>query len=101
MNEQLQQTLKALGGGLSGVDASTASSNVASWHSALSGVPGAETLVSHLASLKSSLDSGDLQGAAGLLSGIGSETEKLAASAPAADQDGLRQLASALKNPKV
>jgi hypothetical protein len=97
MNEQLQQTLQALKGGLTGIDASTAASNVTGWHKTLDGVPGAETLVGHLASLKSALESGDLPGAAALLPGLGSETEKLASAAPAADQDGLRQLASALK----
>jgi hypothetical protein len=97
MNEQLQQTLQALQGGLTGIDASTAASNVTSWHQTLDGVPGAETLVSHLAQLKSCLESGDLPGAAALLPGLGSETEKLASAAPAADQDGLHQLAAALK----
>ncbi|SEI99988.1 hypothetical protein SAMN04488058_10360 [Deinococcus reticulitermitis] len=97
MNQQLQQTLQALSGGLQGVDPSAAVSNVGSWHQTLDGVPGAETLVSHLAQLKAALEGGDLEGAAALLPGLGSETEKLAAAAPAEDQDGLRQLASALK----
>ncbi|MGY2894721.1 hypothetical protein [Deinococcus sp. UYEF24] len=97
MNEQLQQTLTALGGGLTGVDASTAASNVGGWHKTLDGVPGAETLVSHLAKLQEALKSGDLAGAAALLPGLGSETEKLAASAPEADKAGLHQLAAALK----
>ena len=97
MNEQLQQTLNALKGGLTGIDASTAASNVTGWHSALSGVPGAETLVQHLAQLKTALESGDLAGAAALLPGLGGETEKLAAHAPQADQAGLHQLATALK----
>lgn len=97
MNEQLQQTLSALGGGITSVDASTAASNVGGWHKTLDGVPGAETLVGHLAKLQDALKSGDLQGAAALLPGLGSETEKLAASAPEADQAGLKQLASALK----
>ncbi len=97
MNEQLQQTLTALQGGLGSVDAATAASNVGGWHQTLNGVPGAETLVSHLADLQQALTSGDLQGAAALLPGLGSETEKLAASAPEADKAGLQQLAAALK----
>ncbi|MFC4454685.1 hypothetical protein [Deinococcus sonorensis] len=97
MNEQLQQTLNALQGGVTSLDASTAASNVSSWHQTLNGVPGAETLVSHLGRLQEALTSGDLQGAAALLPGLSSETERLASSAPAADQDGLRQLAAALR----
>ena len=97
MNEQLQQTLDALKGGLTGLDASSAVSNVSGWHQTLDGVPGAETLVSHLAQLQTALKAGDLAGAAALLPGLGSETEKLAAAAPAADQAGLQQLAAALK----
>jgi len=97
MNEQLQQTLSALGGGITSVDASTAASNVSGWHKTLDGVPGAETLVSHLSKLHDALNSGDLQSAAALLPGLSSETEKLAASAPEADQAGLKQLAQALK----
>ena len=65
MNEQLQQTLTALKGGITGVDASAAASNVGGWHKTLPG--------------------------------LGSETEKLASGAPAADKDGLHQLATALK----
>lgn len=97
MNEQLQQTLSALQGGITSVDPSTAASNVSSWHQTLNGVPGAETLCNHLAQLKTALESGDLQGAASILPGLGSETQKLAASAPAADQQGLQQLAAALQ----
>lgn len=99
MNEQLSGTLKAAtaAGGVTKIDASTAVSNVTSWHSALNGVPGAETLVSHLAKLKAALESGDLAGAAGILPGLGSETEKLAAAAPDADKEGLKTLAAALK----
>ncbi|WP_425144987.1 hypothetical protein [Deinococcus sp.] len=97
MNEQLQQTLQALSGGLTSLDASTAASNVGGWHQTLSGVPGAETLVGHLEKLQTALKSGDLAGAAALLPGLGSETEKLAAHAPEADKAGLHQLATALK----
>lgn len=97
MNEQLQQTLNALQGGLTGVDAATAASNVRGWSSALTGVPGAESLVSQLDELGDALEGGDLQGAADMLPGIGSETEMLADAAPAEDAAGLRQLASALK----
>ena len=97
MNEQLQQTLQALSGGLGGIDANAAASNVGGWHKTLDGVPGAETLVGHLAKLQDALKSGDLSGAAALLPGLGSETEKLASAAPAADKDGLHQLAAALK----
>ena len=97
MNEQLQQTLTALKGGITGLDASTAASNVSGWHKTLDGVPGAETLVGHLAKLQEALKSGDLAGAAALLPGLGSETEKLASGAPAVDKDGLHQLATALK----
>ena len=99
MNEQLSATLKAAtsAGGVTNIDASTALSNVTSWHSTLNGVPGAETLVSHLAQLKTALESGDLAGAAGILQGLGSETEKLASAAPEADKEGLKTLAAALK----
>lgn len=97
MNAQLQQTLQALSGGITDVDPSAAIANVASWQQALDGVPGAENLVDQLADLRSALESGDLEGAAGLLPDLGAETESLAAAAPAEDQDGLRQLASALQ----
>lgn len=97
MNEQLQQTLQALSGGLGGIEAGAAVSNVGGWHKTLNGVPGAETLVSHLASLQEALKSGDLSGAAALLPGLGSETAKLAAVAPEADKAGLQQLAAALQ----
>ncbi len=97
MNEQLSATLQAAQGGVTNIEADAALSNVTGWHQTLNGVPGAETLVGHLASLKAALESGDLQAAANLLPGLGNETEKLAAAAPAADQDGLRQLAGALK----
>ncbi|AZI42016.1 hypothetical protein EHF33_04000 [Deinococcus psychrotolerans] len=97
MNEQLSQTLQAAKDGVASIPAAAAVSNVTSWHSALSGVPGAETLVDHLAKLKSALESGKLDEAAKILPGLGSETEKLAAAAPAADKDGLMQLAKALK----
>jgi len=97
MNEQLSQTLQAAQGGVTNLPADAALSNVSSWHSALNGVPGTETLVDHLAKLKSALESGNLQEAAGILPGLGSETEKLASAAPDADKDGLRQLAAALK----
>ncbi|AWN23906.1 hypothetical protein DKM44_12255 [Deinococcus irradiatisoli] len=97
MNEQLSATLQAAQGGVANIPADAAITNVTTWHSALSGVPGAETLVDHLAQLKSALESGNLQQAAGLLPGLGSETEKLAQNAPEADKEGLRQLAAALK----
>ena len=97
MNEQLQQTIDALSGGLQSVPASAAVANVTSWHQTLDGVPGAETVVDHLASLKSALESGDLEGAAALLPDLGAATESLAPDAPAADRDGLRQLAAALQ----
>ncbi|GHG32671.1 hypothetical protein GCM10017784_27800 [Deinococcus indicus] len=97
MNEQLQQTIDALSGGLQGVPASAAVANVTSWHQTLDGVPGAETIVEHLESLKAALESGDLEGAAALLPDLGAATESIAADAPAADQDGLRQLAAALQ----
>ncbi|PNY81512.1 hypothetical protein [Deinococcus koreensis] len=97
MNQQLQQTIQALSGGIQGVDPSTAISNVTSWHQTLDGVPGAETVVDHLASLKSALESGDLEGAAAILPDLGAATEDLSGAAPAADQDGLRQLAAALQ----
>ena len=97
MNDQLAQTLQALSGGLTGVPAEAAVSNVQGWQATLGGVPAASTLVSHLKSLEEKLSGGDLAGAAALLPGLGAETEKLASSAPAADQDGLHQLASALK----
>ncbi|PTA68667.1 hypothetical protein [Deinococcus arcticus] len=97
MNQQLQQTLQALSGGLQGVPASAAVQNVTAWHETLEGVPGAEIVVEHLASLKSALESGDLEGAAALLPDLGAATESLAADAPEADQDGLRQLATALQ----
>ncbi|WP_216321394.1 hypothetical protein [Deinococcus aestuarii] len=97
MNEQLQQTLQALQGGITDVDPSAAASVVMDWHQTLSGVPGAETLVDQLAELQGALSSGDLDQAAGLLPGLGRETERLASAAPAEDQDGLRQLAAALQ----
>ena len=97
MNEQLSATLQAAQGGVTSIPAEAALSNVSSWHAALNGVPGAETLVDHLAQLKAALESGDLSKAAGLLPGLGSETEKLASAAPDADKDGLMQLAAALK----
>ncbi|GHF50763.1 hypothetical protein HNQ07_002974 [Deinococcus metalli] len=97
MNQQLQQTIDALSGGLQGVPASAAVANVTSWHQTLDGVPGAETVVEHLASLKSALESGDLEGAAALLPDLGAATESLAPDAPEADQAGLRQLAAALQ----
>lgn len=97
MNEQLKQTIDALSAGLQGVPASAAVANVTSWHQTLDGVPGAETVVEHLASLKAALESGDLAGAAALLPNLGAATESLAPAAPAADQDGLRQLAAALQ----
>ena len=97
MNEQLSQTLQALKGGLTGVPASAAVANVKGWQETLGGVPAASTLVSHLKSLQAKLEGGDLAGAAALLPGLGSETEKLAHSAPEADHDGLHQLATALK----
>lgn len=99
MNEQLQATLDAVGdaGGVTSLDPSAAAQNVGSWHSTLDGVAGAETLVSHLADLKAALESGDLEGAPALLSGLASETENLASMAPEADQAGLRQLAAALR----
>ncbi len=96
MNQQLQQTIQALSGGVQGVDAQTAVSNVSSWHSTLDGVPGAESVTSLLAQLKGALEGGDLEGAAGMLPALGRETDKLASAAPAEDQEGLRQLASAL-----
>ena len=95
MNQQLQQTIAALSGGLQGVPADAAIANVTTWHQTLDGVPGAETVVEHLASLKSALESGDLEGAAALLPDLGAATERLAPAAPEDDQDGLRQLASA------
>ncbi|MBB5234387.1 hypothetical protein [Deinococcus budaensis] len=97
MNEQLKQTIQALQGGVTNLDGGAAASNVTSWHQTLSGVPGAETLVDHLAQLKAALEGGDLDGAAALLPGLSSETERLASQAPAADQDGLRQLADLLR----
>ncbi|QFP75464.1 hypothetical protein [Deinococcus sp. AJ005] len=96
MNQQLQQTIQALSGGVAGVDAQTAVSNVTSWHGTLDGVPGAESVTSMLAQLKSALEGGDLAGAAAMLPDLGSETSKLASAAPAEDQEGLRQLGSAL-----
>ena len=96
MNQQLQQTIQALSGGVQGVDAQTAISNVSSWHSTLDGVPGAESVTSQLAQLKTALESGNLQAAADLLPSLGRETGQLADVAPAEDQEGLRQLASTL-----
>lgn len=97
MNQQLQQTIEALSGGIQSVDASAAVANVTSWHKTLDGVPGAETIVEHLASLKAALEGGDLEGAAALLPDLGAATEDISSAAPAADQDGLRQLAAALQ----
>lgn len=97
MNEQLQQTLQALQGGITDVDPGAAATVVMDWHQTLSGVPGAETLVDQLAELQGALSSGDLEQAASLLPGLGRETERLVDVAPAEDQDGLRQLASALQ----
>ncbi|GGK94575.1 hypothetical protein [Deinococcus radiotolerans] len=97
MNQQLQQTIAALSGGLQGVPADAAVENVTTWHQTLDGVPGAETVVEHLASLKAALEQGDLEGAAALLPDLGAATEALAPAAPEADQDGLRQLAAALQ----
>lgn len=97
MNEQLQQTIQALQGGVTSLDANTAVSNISSWEDTLGGLSGGETLTSQLAQLRSALESGDLDAAADLLPGVASETESLADAAPAADQDGLRQLASLLR----
>jgi hypothetical protein len=97
MNQQLQQTIQALSGGVQGVDAQTALGNVSSWHSTLDGVPGAEKVTSMLAQLKGALESGDLQTAASMLPTLGNETAQLASAAPAEDQEGLRQLAAALR----
>lgn len=97
MNEQLQQTLQALQGGVTGVDPSAAATNVLNWQQTLSGMPGAEALVGHLSELQGILSSGDLQAAATLLPALADETERLAATAPAQDQEGLRRLAALLR----
>lgn len=97
MNEQLQQTLQALQGGITGVDPSAAADVVSGWQQTLGGVPGAETLVGQLGQLQGALSSGDLETAASLLPSLGSQTQSLADAAPAEDQDGLRQLAAALQ----
>ena len=95
MNEQLQQTLQALQGGVTGLDAGTAVSNISAWEQTLGGAGGA--LTGQLSSLRSMLESGDLDGAAAMLPSIADATEQAAQMAPAADQDGLRQLASLLR----
>ncbi|MEF2276776.1 hypothetical protein V3W47_00600 [Deinococcus sp. YIM 134068] len=97
MNEQLQQTVQALQGGVTNLDPSVAASNVAQWQQTLSGASGAETLVDALAQLQGALASGDLDAAAALLPTLADETESVASAAPAEDQDGLMQLASALR----
>ena len=97
MNEQLQQTIQALQGGITNVDPSTDVSNVSSWEQTLGGVPGGEAISGQLSQLRSMLESGDLDGAAALLPSIADATEQAAQMAPAADQDGLRQLASMLR----
>ncbi|WP_420595767.1 hypothetical protein [Deinococcus sp.] len=97
MNDLLSKTLQAAQGGVANIPADAALSNVTSWHSTLNGVPGAESVTSNLAKLKTALEGGDLQGAAGILPSLGSDTEKLASAAPDADKDGLKQLAAALK----
>lgn len=100
MNEQLQQTLGALQGGLTDIDPATAASNVRSWVNTLQGasVPGAENLTADLSDLADRLESGDLEGVGGLLARIGQATNSAASAAPQADQDGLRQLGSTLSN---
>jgi hypothetical protein len=97
MNEQLQQTIQALQGGVTNLDADTAVSNISSWEDTLGGLSGGDMLTDQLAQLRSALESGDLDSAADMLPGIASQTEGLADAAPAADQDGLRQLASLLR----
>ncbi|BDP42799.1 hypothetical protein DAETH_27680 [Deinococcus aetherius] len=97
MNEQLRQTLQALGGGVTNVDPSAAATVALDWQQTLTDVPGAATLADHLAQLQGVLSSGDLEEAARLLPALADETERLAANAPAEDQDGLRQLAALLR----
>ncbi|WP_104989789.1 hypothetical protein [Deinococcus sp. NW-56] len=97
MNEQLQQTLQALQGGVTGLDAGSAIRNISAWEQTLGGAAGASGLTSQLASLRSMLESGDTDGAAALLPSLADATEQAAQMAPAADQDGLRQLASMLR----
>lgn len=99
MNEQLQQTLQALGGGVTNADPSAAATTVLDWQQTLTGVPGAEALVGHLSELQGALSSGNLESAAALLPALADETEGLAAAAPAGeDQQGLRQLAALLRS---
>ncbi|MDL2344189.1 hypothetical protein QOL99_08490 [Deinococcus sp. MIMF12] len=97
MNDQLQQTLQALQGGVTSVDAGAAVSNISAWEQTLGGASGAGGITGQLSQLRSMLEGGDLDGAAALLPGLADATEQAASSAPAADQDGLRQLASLLR----
>lgn len=53
MNEQLQQTIQALQGGVTNVDANSAISNVSSWQNTLGGAQGADTLVGQRARRRS------------------------------------------------
>lgn len=97
MNEQLQQTIQALQGGITNVDPGTAVSNVSSWEQTLGGVPGGEAISGQLSQLRSMLESGDLDGAAAMLPSLADATESVAGNAPSADQQGLRQLAGLLR----
>lgn len=97
MNEQLQQTIQALQGGLTNVDPGAAISNVSSWEQTLGGMSGGEAIGAQLSQLRSMLESGDLDGAAALLPSLADATERVAGRAPDADQQGLRQLAGLLR----
>ena len=96
-NEQLQQTIQVLSGGVTNADPSAAATTVLDWQQTLTGIPGAEALVGQLSELQGALSSGDLDSVAALLPALADATENLASAAPAEDQDGLRRLAALLR----